>query len=61
MSCVVDVIFCVFKVGDKHSILIRKGTDNLYNVKLYTNNQLVDVNSTYGLLKALLLCDFRKI
>ena len=31
MSCVVDITFCVFKVGDKHSILVRKVTDYLYS------------------------------
>ena len=44
MSCVVYIIFCVFIVGDKHTILVRKVTDYLYYVQLYTNNQLVDVN-----------------
>ena len=29
MPCVVDITFCVFKVGDKHSMLVRKVTDYL--------------------------------
>ena len=30
MSYVVNITFCVFKVGGKHSILVRKVTDYLY-------------------------------
>ena len=40
MSCIVNITFCVFKVGDKHSILVRKVTD--YNELLILGTYLFD-------------------